>query len=141
MFCVVAGRGVTLYLIPLYAVLVVAKVTQLLLDGGPDLAELALLTKQLFVKDIPVWDEDVLLLLERGQGRPGAGVVGGDRRRGLRDIFCHGTAESKVNFASIESVRPAVKFFFRLWCLDYHPVYSGCVRLVVICMFWCCFFW
>ena len=52
-----AGRGVTL-LIPLYEVLVVPEVTQLLLDEGPDLADLTFLTEQIFVKDVPDWDED-----------------------------------------------------------------------------------
>ena len=110
LFCVDAGRGVTL-LIPLYEVLVVQEVTQLLLDEGPDLADLTFLTEQIFVKDVPDWDGDVLLLLERGQRRPGVGVAGGDGRRGVQDIFCHRTAESGVIFFdSIESVRPAVTF-------------------------------
>ena len=67
--CVGAGRGVTL-LIPLCEVQVVQGVTQLLLDEGPDLADLALLTEQVVVHDVPVWDEDVLLLLERNARRP-----------------------------------------------------------------------
>ena len=64
-----AGRGVTL-LIPLYEVLVVPEVTQLLLDEGPDLADLTFLTEQIVVKDVPDWDEDVLLLLERDTRGP-----------------------------------------------------------------------
>ena len=100
------------------------EVTQLLLDEGPDLADLTFLTEQIVVKDVPDWDEDVLLLLERGQRRPGVGVAGGDGRRGVRDIFCHRTAENRVFFDSIESVRPAVKFF--------SPMGSG----LASCIFW-----
>ena len=52
-------------LIPLYDVLVVPEVTQLLLGGGPDLAKVSLVAEQLFVEEVPVWDKNVLLLLER----------------------------------------------------------------------------
>ena len=114
-----------MWLISLYEVLVVPEVTQLLLGEGPDLAELALLAEQLVVKDVPVWDKNLLLLLKRGQGRPWTGVAGGDGRPGVRDIFCHRAAESKVIFDSIEFVHPALKFFFRPWGLNCRTVYSS----------------
>ena len=85
-------------LIPLYEVLVVPEVAQLLLGGVPDLAEISLVTEQLLVEDVPIWDNNVLLLLERGQGRPRAGIAGGDGRQGVRDIFRHRNCGGKGNF-------------------------------------------
>ena len=67
-----AGRGGTWWLVPLYEVLVVPEVAQLLLIGGQDLAELVLPAGKL-VDEVPIGDENALLLHERG--RPGAGVA------------------------------------------------------------------
>ena len=64
-----AGRGVTL-LIPLYEVLVVPEVTQVLLGEGANLADLTFLTEQIVVQDVPDWDGDVVLLLERDTRGP-----------------------------------------------------------------------
>ena len=69
LFCVDAGRGVTL-LIPLYEVLVVPEVAQLLLGGGPDLVDIGFVAEQLLFEEVPVWDEDDLLLLERNARGP-----------------------------------------------------------------------
>ena len=55
----------------------------------------------------PVGKQNVLVLRERRGGR----LAGGDGSRGVRDIFCHRTAENGVIFDSIESVRPYIIFF------------------------------
>ena len=127
-FCVHVGRGVTL----LFGCQVVPEVTCLLLEVDTDLAEGGLVAEQFLVEDVPVGDENVLLLLERRQGRPGPGLAGGDGRRGLRDIFCHGTAESKVIFDLIESARPAVASFSPMG-----PGLSDCIFWLstVFCVF------
>ena len=91
----------------LFGYQVVPEVTCLLLEVDTDLAEGGLVAEQFLVEDVPVGDKNVLLLLERRQGRPGPGLAGGDGRRGLRDIFCHRAAENGVIFDSIESVQPA----------------------------------
>ena len=52
-------------LIPLYEVLVVPEVTQVLPGGGPDLAETGLVAEHLLVEEFPVWDKNVLRLLKR----------------------------------------------------------------------------
>ena len=52
-------------LVPLDEVLVVPEVAQLLLGGDPDLTEIGLVAEQLLVEEFPIWDKDVLLLLER----------------------------------------------------------------------------
>ena len=106
-FCVHAGRGVTL-LIPLYEVLVVPEVTQLLFGIDPDLAEVGLVAEQLLLEEVPVRDEHVLVHLEGDAVGPvEGGVAGGDGSRGLRDIFRHRAAENGVIFDSVESVQPA----------------------------------
>ena len=103
-----ARRGVTL-LILLLKVLVVQEVTQLLLDEGPDLADLTFLTEQIVVKDVPDWDEHVLVHLKGDVVGPVEERVlaGSDGCQGLRDIFRHRAAENGVIFDSIESVQPA----------------------------------
>ena len=57
-------------LVPLYEVLVVPEVAQLLLGGDPDLTEIGLVAEQLLVEEFPIWDKDVLLLLERDTRAP-----------------------------------------------------------------------
>ena len=53
LFYVHVGRGVTL-LIPLYEVLVVPEVTQLLFGGDLDLAEVGLVAEQLLLEEVPI---------------------------------------------------------------------------------------
>ena len=64
------------------------------LPGDP--APSAVRDREVLVLGVPLW---------------GPRATGGDGGRGVRDIFCHRTAESKVFFDSVGSVHPAVQFF------------------------------
>ena len=78
------------------------------------------LPKEVRHPPFPIGKENTHLLLVLRAGTP-AGV---DGSRGVRDIFCHRTAESGVFFGSIEPVHPD-NIDFAGWGLGCPTVYSG----------------